>query len=47
MYVSKGLIGAAFNSSEPFHLLRLMGMLAPSQHRESSDSQIEEINVDE
>ena len=34
------LIGAALESSEPLHLLRLMGVSAPSLHRESTDSLI-------
>ena len=32
----KGLIAAAFESSEPLHLLRLMGVSAPSLHRQST-----------
>ena len=36
----KGLTAAVFESSEPLHLLRLMGVLAPSLHRESTDSLI-------
>ena len=36
----KGLVTAAFGSSEPFYMLRLMGVLAPSLHRESTDSLI-------
>ena len=37
----KGLIAAAFESSEPLHFLRLNGVSAPSLHRESTDSLIE------
>ena len=36
----KGLIAAALESSDPLHLLRLMGVSAPSLHRESTDSMI-------
>ena len=36
----KGLIAAVFEMSEPLHLLCLMGMSAPSLHRESTDSLI-------
>ena len=36
----KGLIIAAFKSSEPLHLLRLMGVLVPSLHRNSNYSLI-------
>ena len=38
----KGLIAAAFKSSEPLHLLRL-GVSVPSLHRESADSLIHDI----
>ena len=34
----KGLIAATFERSEPLYLLRLMGVSAPSLHRESTDS---------
>ena len=33
-------ITAPFERSEPFHLLRLMGVLVPSLHIESTDSMI-------
>ena len=36
----KRLITAPFERSEPFHLLRLMGMSVPSLHIESTDSMI-------
>ena len=36
----KGLIAAVFKISEPLHLLSLMGVSAPSLHRESTDSLI-------
>ena len=36
----KGLIAAVFEISEPLHLLCLMGVSAPSLHRESTDSLI-------
>ena len=36
----KRLIADLFERSEPFHLLRLMGMLVPSLHIESTDSMI-------
>ena len=36
----KGLIAAAFDSSEPLLLLGLMGVSAPSLHIESTDSMI-------
>ena len=34
------LIAVLFESSELFHLLRLMGVLVPSLHIESTDSMI-------
>ena len=36
----KRLITALFERSEPFHLLRLMGVSVPSLHIESTDSMI-------
>ena len=39
-YVSERPITAPFERSEPFHLLRLMGVSVPSLHIESTDSMI-------
>ena len=39
-YVSEKAITAPFERSEPFHLLRLMGVSVPSLHIESTDSMI-------
>ena len=36
----KGLVTAAFESSELFYILRSMGVSAPSLHIESTDSLI-------
>ena len=36
----KRLITVPFERSEPFHLLRLMGVSVPSLHIESTDSMI-------
>ena len=36
----KRLITFTFNSSEPLHLLRLMGMSVPSLHIESTNSMV-------
>ena len=36
----KRLITVSFERSEPFHLLRLMGMSVPSLHIESTESMI-------
>ena len=41
----KGSIAAAFKSSEPLLLLRLMGVSAPSLHRKSADSLISHLEI--
>ena len=38
-------ITAPFERSEPFHLLRLMGVSVPSLHIESTDSMIHDSNL--
>ena len=38
-------ITAPFERSEPFHLLRLMGVSVPSLHIESTDSMISHIHL--